>query len=67
MRMQLRCFGSGLALVFALAPFAGMAPVAEAAQIAASIEFDAAPRPAGLPGHRRPPYLTGFTSAAKRR
>jgi pimeloyl-ACP methyl ester carboxylesterase len=54
MRLQLRCFGSGLALVFALAPFAGMAPVAEAAQIAASIEFDAAPRPAGLPEDMQP-------------
>ena len=54
MRLQLRCFGSGLALVFALAPFAGMAPVAEAAQIAASIEFDAAPRPPGLPEDMQP-------------
>ena len=54
MRLQLRCFGSGLALVFALAPFAGMAPVAEAAQSAASIEFDAVPRPAGLPEDMQP-------------
>jgi pimeloyl-ACP methyl ester carboxylesterase len=54
MKLQLRCFGSGLALVFALAPFAGVAPVAEAAQIAASIEFDAAPRPAGLPEDMQP-------------
>jgi hypothetical protein len=31
-----------------------MAPVAEAAQIAASIEFDAAPRPPGLPEDMQP-------------
>ncbi len=54
MSLHLCCFGSGLAFLFALAPFAGMAPVAEAAQIAASIEFDTAPRPAGLPEDMQP-------------
>jgi pimeloyl-ACP methyl ester carboxylesterase len=52
MRLQLRCVGWGLALLFAI--LAGLATTTEAAQIAASIEFDAAPRPAGLPEDMQP-------------
>jgi pimeloyl-ACP methyl ester carboxylesterase len=50
MKLHRRCLGSILALLFALVGFVGFAvrPV-EAAQVAASIEFDAAPRPAALP------------------
>jgi pimeloyl-ACP methyl ester carboxylesterase len=50
MKLHRRCLGSSLTLLFGLAGFAGFAvrPV-EAAQVAASIEFDVAPRPAGLP------------------
>jgi hypothetical protein len=50
MKLHLRCLGSSLALLCAVAGFAGFAVrPAVAAQVAASIEFDAAPRPAGLP------------------
>ncbi len=50
MTLHRRCLGSSLALLFAVAGFAGSAVrPAAAAQVAASIEFDAAPRPAGLP------------------
>jgi pimeloyl-ACP methyl ester carboxylesterase len=46
--MKLRRRSAGIALL--VAAFAGVAvPPARAAQIAASIEFDTAPRPAGLP------------------
>jgi hypothetical protein len=50
MKLHRRCLGSSLALLFAVAGVAGSAVrPAEAAQVAASIEFDAAPRPAALP------------------
>ena len=50
MKLHRRCFGSSLALLFAVAGVAGFAiRPAVAAQVAASIEFDAAPRSAGLP------------------
>jgi pimeloyl-ACP methyl ester carboxylesterase len=52
MSLQLRCVGSCLALLFA--GLVGSATTAEAAEIAASIEFDAAPRPAGLPEDMQP-------------
>jgi pimeloyl-ACP methyl ester carboxylesterase len=52
MRLHFRCAGSGLVLLFAC--LVGLAPTAEAAQIAASIEFDVAPRPAGLPEDMQP-------------
>jgi pimeloyl-ACP methyl ester carboxylesterase len=52
MRLRLRCVGLGLAFLFA--GLADMASAAHAAQIAASIEFDAAPRPAGLPEDMQP-------------
>src|SRR5215468_2089091 len=43
-----------LALFFFIAAAASFAPPAGAAQVAASIEFDAAPRPAGLPEDMQP-------------
>ena len=50
MKLHLMCLGSSLALHCAVAGFVGFAArPAVAAQVAASIEFDAAPRPAGLP------------------
>ena len=49
MKLHRGCFGHGFALLLGFAGFAGPAPPARAAQVAASIEFDAAPRPAGLP------------------
>jgi pimeloyl-ACP methyl ester carboxylesterase len=52
MRLQLRYVGSSVALIFA--GLVGLATTAETAQIAASIEFDAAPRPAGLPEDMQP-------------
>jgi pimeloyl-ACP methyl ester carboxylesterase len=52
MRLQLRCVGTRLALL--LAGLMGLATTAQPAQIAASIEFDAAPRPAGLPEDMQP-------------
>ena len=42
MRLQLWCVGSGLVLLFA--GLVGMAPVAQAAQIAATATNEAAPR-----------------------
>jgi pimeloyl-ACP methyl ester carboxylesterase len=51
MKLHRKCLGSSLAVLFAVASFAGFAiRPAAAAQVAASIEFDAASRPAGLPG-----------------
>ena len=50
MKLHRRCLGSSLALLFLVAGFAGFAArPAVAAQVAASIEFDAAPRPGRLP------------------
>ncbi len=51
MKLHTRCLGSSLALLLGFAGLAGFSICpAAAAQVAASIEFDAAPRPAGLPG-----------------
>jgi pimeloyl-ACP methyl ester carboxylesterase len=52
MSLQLRCVGSCIALLFA--GLVGVPTTSEAAQVAASIEFDAAPRPAGLPEDMQP-------------
>jgi pimeloyl-ACP methyl ester carboxylesterase len=54
MRLQFRCFSSGLAFPLAFAGLVCFAPTAEAAQVAASIEFETAPRPAGLPEDMQP-------------
>ena len=55
MKLHRRCLGSSLALLFAITGFAGFAVRSvEAAQVAASIEFDAAPRPSALPEDMRP-------------
>ena len=52
MRLQLRYVGSVAALIFT--SLIGVATTGEAAQVAASIEFDAAARPAGLPEDMQP-------------